>query len=178
MGEPLTLLEGRVVQTVPTTRAIAVAATLLALPSLALVLIFARNRPDAIFTSVVTAVVVGGGMIVFHATRDTPSPLAIQPDELPQTVSRLEAVVRGTVFLAFIYAFTVAFSLDQHIYITFGIALGTPIMTWDSVRQAKRTERELGGTLWAPTKIAWTRKGRYWFLVTETEPADAVESWD
>jgi hypothetical protein len=178
IDEPLTPRKGRVVQTVPTTRAIAIAATLLALPSLALVLIFARNRPDAILTSVVTAVVVGGGMIIFHATMDTPSPLAIRPDELPQTANRLEAVVRGTVFLAFIYAFTVAFSLDQHIYITVGIALSTPIMTWDSVRQAKRTERELGGTLWAPTKIAWTRKGRYWFLVTETEPADAVVSWD
>jgi hypothetical protein len=166
MDEPLTPRAGRVVQTVPTTRAIAIAATLLALPSLAVVLILARDRPDAFFASVLIAVFWSVGMIVFQVTRGTPPPLAIRPDELPQTVGLLKTVIPGTVCFALLYALAAAFSLDTHSYVTFGIALGAPIVAWDSLRRSRRTERELGGTLWAPTRIAWTSRGRYWFLVT------------
>jgi hypothetical protein len=172
MDEQRTPPAGRVVQTGPATRSTAIAATLLALVSLGVVLIFARNRPDAIFVSVLTAVAWGGLMIAFQAARGTPPPLAIRPDELPQTASLLTAVVRGAISLVFIYALGVAFTLATHNYVVFGIALAAPIMAWDSFRRARRTERESGGTLWAPAKIAWTAKGRYWFLVTEKEPFD------
>ena len=160
----------------PATRATAIAATLLAVLALGIVLIFARDRTDAIVTSVIEAVVWAGLMLAFRATRGAPPPpLAIQPDELPQTVSQLATVVRGTVLIACLLAAAIAYSLDVHSYITCGIALGAPIMIWDSFRRASRTEREMGGTLWAPAKVAWKPKGRYWFLVTET--ADWEPPW-
>ena len=117
-------------------------------------------------------------MMVVQARRGAPTPLAIRRDELPETVSLPTAVVRGVTFIAFAYVLCAALSLGMHNYFAFGIALGVPIVIWHSFRRAKQTERELGGTLWAPTRIAWTSQGRGWFVVTETEPADAVESWD
>jgi hypothetical protein len=178
MDEQPTPPAGRVVQTGPATRSTAIAATLLALLALGVVLIFARDRADAIVTSVLEALVWGGLVIFFQAARGTRPPLVIRPDELPQTVGQLKVVVRATVFTACFYAAAVAYSLDVHMYFTCGIAFGTPIVIWYSFRRAKQTEHELSGTLWAPARMALGSKGRGWFLVTDEEPADAVESWD
>jgi hypothetical protein len=90
----------------------------------------------------------------------------------------LKVVVRGTVLIACFYAAAVAYSLDVHMYFSCGIAFGAPIVIWYSFRRAKQTEHELSGTLWAPARMALGSKGRGWFLVTDEEPADAVESWD
>jgi hypothetical protein len=172
MDEQPTPPAGRVVQTGPATRSTAIAATLLGLLALGVVVIFARDRPDAFFASVIGAVGWAGLTIGFQATRDTTPPLAIRPDELPQTVSQLTAVARGTVYLAGIDAAAVAYSLPTHNYFICGIAFSMPIVIWDAFRRARRTERELRGTLWAPANSAWSSKGRHWFLVTEKEPFD------
>src|SRR5579859_4018748 len=172
MDEQRTPPAGRVVQTVSATRSTAIAATLLALLALGVLLTFARDRPDALFASAIGAAGWAGLMSVFQATRDTTPPLAIRPHELPQTVSQLTAVARGTAYLACIDAAAVAYSLPARNYLVCGMAFSAPIVIWDAFRRARRTERELGGTLWAPANSAWSSKGRHWFLVTEQEPFD------
>ena len=153
-------------------RSTAIAATLLGLLALWVLLILARDRPDAFFASAIGAVGWAGLTIALQATADTTPPLAIRPNELPQTVSQLTAVARGTVFLACLDAAAVAYSLPMHNYFACGIAFSAPIVIWDAFRRARRTERELRGTLWAPANSAWSSKGRHWFLVTEQEPLD------
>lgn len=179
MAEEPTPPAGRVVRTVPTTRSVAIAATALALLALAVVLIFTRDREDALVTAVLTAVGYDAGLIIVAAVKGaTPPPLAIRPAELPQMASQSQAVLQGVASLAGVDAFAVAFSFALHNYVAVGFVLGTPVLAWDLLRRARRTERESDGTLWAPVRMAWSAKGRRWFLVTEAEPADAVEPRD
>lgn len=179
MDEQATPPAGRVAQSEPATRSAAIASTVLALLALGVVLMFTRDRSHALATSALTAVAWDAAMIVVGMAKGpSPPPLAIRPAELPQTVSQFKAARQGTLFLACLFAFAVAFSFALHNYVAFGIVLGTPIMVWYSLGRTRGTERELGGTLWAPAKMAWTAKGRHWFLVTETDPADGAEPWD
>ena len=53
-----------------------------------------------------------------------------------------------------------AISLAMHSYFAEGFLLGLPVLCWDSLRQARRDEREMNGTLWTTTGFAWTARSR------------------
>jgi hypothetical protein len=156
-----------VVQTVPASQFGVVATTLIALLALAATLVFAQDRLEVIITSVPIAIFWCGAMILMlpKLTKNIVPPLRISPDQLPPIASIWKAMVPGVVLLVVAEAGSVVASLSMHEYVPVGIFLGVPIVVWDSVRKAKRTEHELRGILWNTTGFAWTSKSRSRYLV-------------
>ncbi len=156
-----------VVQTVPAFQFGAIATTLIALLALAATIVFAQDRLGVIITSVPVAIFWSGAMILMlpKLTKNIAPPLRISPDQLPPIASIWKAMVPGVVLLVVAEAGAVVASLSIHEYVPVGIFLGAPIVVWDSVRKAKRTEHELRGILWNTTGFAWTSKSRSRYLV-------------
>lgn len=157
-----------VVQTVPAARAGAAVFALVALLGFAFTIAFARDRLTVVITSVPLAAFFSGGMILIMpriSKRIAPPPRRIGPNQLPPAVGIWKANVTAVVLVLIIGTAFVAWSLSTHEYVLIGILLGGPIVTWDSVRRAKRTEHEQHGILWNTTGFAWTSKSRSWYLV-------------
>ena len=159
-----------VVQTVPAARAFAAVYALVALLGFAFTIAFARDRLAVVITSVPLAAFFSGGMILIMpriSKRIVPPPRRIGPDQLPPAVGIWKASVTGVVLVLIMGAAFVVWSLSTREYYLIGILLGGPIVTWDSVRRAKRTEYEQHGILWNTTGFAWTSKSRSWYLVAK-----------
>ena len=159
--------ERPVVQVVPATRTLAVVSTLVALLALAITIVVAQNRLLVLVTSVPLAAIYSGAMILIlpRLTDNAPPPLWLSTDQLPRPVPGWKAVAPVATLLVGVGAGAVAFSLSVHEYVAVGIVLGVPIMAWDAVRRARRTERKARGTLWSRTGFAWTSKDRIRYLV-------------
>jgi hypothetical protein len=152
---------------VPATRTLAVVSTLVALLTFAITIVLARDRLVVLVTSVPLAVLYSGAMILMlpRLADNAPPPVWLSPDQLPRPVPGWKAVAPGATLLVGVGAGAAAFSLSVHEYVAVGIVLGVPIMAWDSVRRAQRTERNARGTLWSSTGFAWTSKDRIRYLV-------------
>jgi hypothetical protein len=160
--------DGTVVQTVPATQVYAVAATLSALLALAVTIVVASDRLGVIITCVPTAIVWSGGMILMlpKLTKNVAPPLRVSLDQLPPIASIRKAMVPSIALMVIVMAGAVVASLSGHEYVPVGIILGAPIVVWDSVRKARRTEHELRGRLWTTAGFAGTSKDRSRYLVT------------
>lgn len=157
-----------VVQTVPAARAYAAVFTVVALLAFAFTIAFAHDRLAVIITSVPIAAFWSGGMILTMpriSKRIVPPPRRIGPNQLPPAVDIWKANVTGLVLVLIVGTAFVVWSLSTHEYFPIGILLGGPIITWDSVRRARRTEYESHGILWSTTGFAWTSKSRIQYLV-------------
>lgn len=160
---------GPVVQTVPLGRAGTAVLALVALLGFAFTIAFARDRLAVVITSVPMAAFWSGGMILImpRISKNVPPPRRIDPDQLPPAVGIWKAIAPRAVLVLIMEAAFVAWSLSMHEYFIIGILLGCPVVTWDSVRTAKRTEHEQHGILWSTTGFAWTSKSRSWYLVAK-----------
>lgn len=159
-----------VVQTVPWARAFSAVFALVALLGFAFTMAFARDRLAVVITSVPLAAFWSGGMIVIVpriSKRSVPPPRRIDPNQLPPVIGIWKANVTGIVLVLIMGTAFVVWSLSTHEYVLIGILLGGPIIAWDSVRWAKRTEDEQHGMLWNTTGFAWTSKSRSWYLVAK-----------
>jgi hypothetical protein len=160
-----------VVQTVPAARAGAEFLTLVTLLRFALATVFADDWIVAIVTSVLMAAFWSWGMILILprvSKRITPSPRRIDPDQLPPAVGIWKANATWMVLTAVLWTAFVVFALFTHLYVVIGVFLGTPIIAWNEVRHAKRTEYEQHGVLCHTTGFAWTSKSRERYLVLRT----------
>jgi hypothetical protein len=159
-----------VVQTVPAARAGAAVYALVALLGFAFTIAFAHDRPAVVITSVPTAAFFSGGVILMMpriSKRIVPPPRRIGPNQLPPAVGIWKATVTGGVLVLIMGTAFVVWSLSTHEYYLIGVLLGGPIVTWDSVRRARRTEHEQHGILWSTTGFSWTSKSRPWYLVAK-----------
>jgi hypothetical protein len=143
---------------------------MVALPTLAVFIFLAQDRVEAIVTPVVVAVLWAAGMslALSRAGGKLAPPLRIGFDELPPIGSLRQAMVSFVALLAVFDAGAVAYSLTAHQYLPVGIMLGVPAGMWDALRKAKRTEREMRGTLWGTSNFAWTSRSRSRYLVART----------
>lgn len=159
-----------VVQTVPAARAVAAVFALVALLGFAFTITFARDRLTVVITSVPLAAFFSGGMILIMpriSKRIAPAPRRIGPNQLPPAVGIWKANVTAVVLVLIMGTAFVVWSLSTHEYVLIGILLGGPIVTWDSIRRAKRTEHEQHGILWNTIGFPWTSKSRTWYLVLQ-----------
>lgn len=159
-----------VVQTVPAARAFAAVFALVALLGFAFTIAFARDRLAVVITSVLMAAFWSGGVILLMpriSKRIVPPPRRIGRDQLPPAVGIWKASVTGVVLMLIMGTAFVVWSLSTHEYVLVGVLLGGPIVTWDSVGRAKRTEHEQHGLLWNTTGFPWTSKSRSWYVVAK-----------
>jgi len=161
------LRAGTVVQTVPAARAYATVATLEGLLALAVMMI---DQGDwlSVLIGCLFGAVIWGGLLIWMRSRSGNEPLRlIAPDELPPKSRLWQVTVTGAAFLAVFYAGAVAAALSFRTDFLVGLALGVPIVLWDSFRKAKRAERELRGTLWGTATIGWAPNDRLRYLVAD-----------
>jgi hypothetical protein len=159
-----------VIPVVPATRAWAIVTTLVALLTFAVTIVLAKDRLLVLITSVPMALLWSVGMILLLPTmmNHVPPPIRVRPDQLPRSVPLWKAIVPGVTLLAIFGIAAAGFSLSVHEYLAVGVVLGAPIVVWDSVRRARRTEQELSGALWSSTGFAVTSNDRIRYLVTST----------
>lgn len=161
-----------VVQTVPAGRVTAIASALIALIAFAVALIIVHDRARVVVTTLLGAVIWGGLMVasLTRMARRLPPPLRVQPDELPRKANPATALIPGIALFAIVDAVILFTSIYlQHsssVGTALGIMLGGPIVLAGTLVNARRTERELGGTLWSPPTVAWTAKNRIRYLVS------------
>lgn len=159
-----------VIAMVPATRAWAIVTTLVALLTFAITIILAKDRLMVLLTSVPIALIWSAGMVLFLPVmmRNVPPPVPVRPDQLPRSAPLWKAIVPGFTLLAIFSIAASGFSLSVHEYLAVGVLLGAPIVVWDSLRRARRTEHELSGVLWSSTGFALTSNDRIRYLVTRT----------
>lgn len=158
----------RVVRTVPAVRAYAAVFTLVALLGFAFTIAFAHDRIAAIITSVPMTAFYSGAMILIlrrFSEGIVAPPRRITAYQLPPAVGIWKGIATYVVLVLIMGAAFVAWSLVMDEYLAIGILLGSPLITWDGVRRAKRTEYDENGILWMTTGFAWTSKSRTRYLV-------------
>jgi hypothetical protein len=159
----------KVVQAAPEARKQAIIAAALALLALAITVIFAEHRLDALIVSVIIAILWSAGMVaMLRLIRKTiPPPVLVDKNELPPAAAAWKATAYSAVLLAVVDAAAIAFSLAVHpqTYVVIGIVLGGPSVIWNSLLRINRTQRQYQGTLWRNTGFAWTSKDRSLYVV-------------
>lgn len=159
-----------VVQTVSAARTGTVVVAVVAVLAFAFTIALAHDRLRVIITSVLVAAFFSAGMILMIpiiAKRSVPPIRRIDPDQLPPAVGIWKVNITAIVLMLVIGVAYVVLSLSMHNYTLIGILLGGPIITWNEVRKAKRTEYELHGTLWHTTGFSWRSKSRSRYLVAK-----------
>src|SRR5450755_3834823 len=138
-----------VIALVPTSRAMAILALILAVPMAAVTIVLATDR-----------------VMAASGIADPPPPAAVSRAELPRVITTQRQLVLYGTLLAVLYSVFTYWSLAHPAQpaTSVGIALAAPAHIWFQYRRALRMERDLQGELYV-TQFGWRKKNRPAYVV-------------
>lgn len=153
------------VEAAPVARGDVIGFAVLAVPTFTLMVAFTGHWLTTLLTGLVVAALWSATVIWLSARlRRLPPPRCLAPGQIPPGAAPRAVLLRNFSVYVVVYAAVVIWSVLAHPQFdaAAGIVLGGPAVVWDQLRRIRRTEREMGGTLWVPAQLTWTRsRARY-----------------